>query len=73
MIALDISNGCVKTWQKHIFETRLFLVQLKSISVMDYFKLENELLVLVSGWIVILKVTCNGKQIFIWLVTIFIM
>lgn len=73
MIALDISNGYVKTWQKHIFETRLFLVQLKSISVMDYFKLENELLVLVSGWIVILKVTCNGKQIFIWLVTIFIM
>lgn len=39
---------------------------------MNYFKLENELLVLVSGWIIILKVICKRKQIFIWLETFFI-
>lgn len=49
----------------HIFETRLFLVQLRSISVMNYIKLENGLLVLVSGWIVILKVTSDGKHIYL--------
>ena len=64
VIALDISNDCVKTcnyiFLKHIYS----LCSSDPSSVMNCFKLENELLALVSGWIIILKVTFKRKQIF---------